>query len=191
MSILNRLIVMPLNHLLEHAPWAAERLRQHTGGVVQIQGGGVAVSMQIDSDGYLRAFEGNKPPDVCIDLPADFLLRAAVDRNSLTSAARLSGMADLAETFAFVFRNLRWDVEADLAHLLGDIPARRLAMAGNAVLAGLQNSTRRLADNLSEYATEDSGLLASPSLLKKFVGEVDVLRDDLARLEKRLQRLGI
>jgi ubiquinone biosynthesis protein UbiJ len=172
MSILNRLIVMPLNHLLERAPWAAERLRQHTGGVVRIQGGGVAVSMQIDSDGYLRAFEGAKPPDVCIDLPADFLLRAAVDRNSLMSAARLSGMADLAETFAFVFRNLRWDVEADLAQLFGDIPARRLA------------------DNLSEYATEDSGLLASPSLLKAFVGEVDVLRDDLARLEKRLQHLG-
>lgn len=190
MSILDRLIVMPLNHLIAHAPWAAERLRQHTGGVVGIQGGSVSLSMQIDNAGFLRAFEGSRPPDVGIELPADFLLRAVVDRNSLLSAARLSGMADLAETFAFVLRNLRWDAEADLARVIGDIPARRLVMTGNSLLAGVQASTQRLADNLQEYATEDSALLTAPDALRDFSRQVDILRDDLARLEKRLQRLG-
>jgi ubiquinone biosynthesis accessory factor UbiJ len=113
MSTLDRLIVIPLNHLIASAPWASERLRQHTGAVVRIQAAELAISMQIDSDGQLRAVEGGRAPDVGIELPADFWLRAVVDRNSLFSAARLSGMADVAETFAFVIRNLRWDIEGD------------------------------------------------------------------------------
>ncbi|WP_306605163.1 SCP2 domain-containing protein [Azonexus sp.] len=189
MSILERLIVLPINHLVADAPWAGERLRQHAGGVLRIKGGVFSLLLQIDGTGFLRACDASLTPDVCIDLPPDFLLRAAVDRNNLMSAARLSGMADFAETLAFVFRNLRWDIEGDLARFLGDIPARRLAMSGGALVATLQETGRRLGDNLTEYATADAGMLASPTLIKTFNGEVDVLRDDVARLEKRLARL--
>ncbi len=190
MSLLERLIVLPINHLVADAPWASERLRQHAGGVLQIKGGVFSLLLQIDSSGHLASSDASLAPDVCIDLPADFLLRAVVDRSSLMSAARLTGMADFAETLAFVFRNLRWDVEGDLARLVGDIPARRFALSGQAAFTALQKSGRRFGENLFEYTTAESGILVSPVLIKNFNAEVDGLRDDLARLEKRLDRLS-
>ena len=192
MSLLERLLVLPINHLLVDSPWATERLRQHAGARVAIHGGALALLLQIDHSGLLRACNNevnSTAAEVRIDLPADFMLKAAVDRNNLLASARLSGMADIAETLAFVSRNLRWDAEGDLARLVGDIPARRLTLAGSSLLASVQESARRLGENLREYATEECELLANPRQVQAFSAEVSVLRDDLARLEKRLDRL--
>ena len=189
MNLLERLVVVPVNHLIGDSPWAGERLRQHAGAHVRIQAGGLRISLQIDAAGFLQAGDASISPDVCIELPADFPARAMVDRSSLMSAARLSGAADIAETLAFVFRNLRWDMEGDLASLVGDIPARRLMRSGAALFSAARDGGQRMAENMLEFATEESGLLASPAEIKVFLGEVDVLRDDLARLDKRLSRL--
>ncbi|OMG51717.1 hypothetical protein BJN45_17065 [Azonexus hydrophilus] len=190
MNLLERLVVVPVNHLIGDSPWAGERLRQHAGAHVRIQAGGLRISLQIDAAGFLQAGgDASIFPDVCIELPGDFPARAMVDRSSLMSAARLSGAADIAETLAFVFRNLRWDMEGDLASLVGDIPARRLMRSGAALFSAARDGGQRMAENMLEFVTEESGLLASPAEIKAFLGEVDVLRDDLARLDKRLSRL--
>ena len=190
MNTLERVIVMPVNHLIGDSPWAGERLRQHAGAHVGIKAGGLMISLQIDSDGLLQPGDAGIPADVCVELPGDFPARALVDRSSLMSTARLSGAVDIAETLAFVFRNLRWDLEGDLASVLGDIPARRLTLSGMALFSAARDGGQRLAENMLEFVTEESGLLASSAEIKGFLGEVDVLRDDLARLDKRLSRLS-
>ncbi len=189
MGQIETLLVKPVNHLLLASPWATERLHAHAGARVGFVAGPVRLVVQIDHQGLLRACE-QEETDVLIELPEDFLLVAMVDRSRLMSSARISGAADIAETLAFVFRNLRWDAEGDLARYLGDIPARRLSMAGTSLLEGARSSSQRVVDNLREYLNEESGLLPNAVEVAEFARAVDQLRDDVARLEKRLQRLG-
>ena len=47
----------------------------------------------------------------------------------------------------------------------------------------------RLLANLGDYATEDGGLAVPRREAEAFYGDCASLRDDLARLEKRLARL--
>lgn len=188
--LVRALLVRALNHLLAGEPWAGERLRPFAGQRVSIAGGPLPVRLTVTTAGRFEAADDSGEAAVTITLPADFPARLLVDRGSLFAAAKLAGSADFAETLAFVFRNLRWDVEDDLARYVGDIASRRLVQAGRAVQAWQRDAALNLAANAAEYATEDSALLAAPRDLQAFGEAVNALRDDVARLEKRLQRLS-
>ena len=189
MGRIEALLVKPVNHVLKATPWATERLRIHAGVHVGFGAGPFRCVMQIDAHGFLQASEIDET-DVFIQFPDDFLVAAMVDRSRLMSSARISGTADVAETLAFVFRNLRWDVEGDLAGVLGDIPARRLTRMGSALFLSAQSAGERIVENLKEYAVEEAAVIVSTQEMQHFSSEVDVLRDDVARLEKRLQQLA-
>lgn len=190
MRQLEILVVKPINHVLGSTPWALERLRRHAGAHLLLKAGPFELALCIDGEGLFCASQTRTDPDVSIELAADFPVRMLFDRESLMSSARLSGSADVAETLAFVFRNLRWDAEADLAAVIGDIPARRLSLAGARMSSEIRSGGSRLASNLLEYVSDESDLLASRASIEGFLGEVDELRDEAARIEKRIARLG-
>lgn len=190
MSVLHKPVVAALDHLLTRESWARERLRPHAGAVVRIDGGALLLTLRIDEHGMLVACETGVEPDVTLTLPADAPFRLLLDRQSLFAGIRLAGSADIAEALAFVFRNLRWDVEEDLARVVGDIPARRLNLLGRRLLQQIGETGRRLTVNVAEYASEEAQIVVPAREVVSFTSEVDRLRDDLARLEKRVQRLG-
>jgi len=190
MAGIDKLIFAALNHLLQGETWAQERFRPFAGAQVLIEAGPISFDLMIDEGGFFRSGGDNtKQPDVRLTLPTDTAVKLIVDRQNLFSAVKLSGSADIAESLAFVFRNLRWDAESDLAGLIGDIPAHRLAMFGAGLAGHFQGSAKRLAENLIEYATEDSLLLVPNRDIDVFCRDVNELRDDLARLEKKIARL--
>lgn len=189
MGMLERLLCQPLNHLLVQSEWAVLRLRPFSGARVRMGVGTLFVHLCITETGTFEACDPAEMPDVSITLPSDTVLRAVTDRQSIFQAAKLSGSADLAEALGFVFRHLRWDMEADLARVLGDIPARRLTLLQQSLQAQGSAALRRVADNASEYLIEEAGMLATRTEIEAFNDGVSALRDDLARLEKRLQRL--
>lgn len=191
MSQLEALVVKPLNHVLAGSPWALERLRHHAGAHVRLRAGALlGLDLCIDGHGFFQAAQAHVEPDVDIELADDFPARLLLERDTLMASTRLSGSADVAETLAFVFRNLRWDIEGDLAAVLGDIPARRLSLAGSSLLNEVRTGAGRLSGNLAEYACEEAKLLVAQPEVGHFLREVDVLRDEMARLEKRIARLG-
>jgi ubiquinone biosynthesis protein UbiJ len=183
------MLTAALNHLLQAEPWASERLRAHAGKQAVIRAGVADFHLVVGSDGLFEEGSPGQEAEVTITLPNDMLIRFLTDRSGVFQAAKLSGSADFAETLAFVFRNLRWDVEADLARVVGDIPARRLEMFRRDLTDRARESSMRLFQNLTEYASEDSAWLAPRRDVEAFARDVDALRDDLARLEKRLARL--
>lgn len=178
-----------LNHLIQSESWAQERLRHHAGAKLHVEAGGLNVRLIIDDGGRFQAGDSSTPPDVTLSLPADSALGVLLDRENAFSSVKLGGSAEIAESLAFVFRNLKWDAEADLATIIGDIPARRLTMIGHSAVSGLQKGIVRAAENAREYAVEESGLLATDGEIAAFGQAVDELRDRLARLEKRIARL--
>lgn len=189
MSALQKLLVGALTHLLSRENWARERLRPFAGAVVRIDGGPLTFALRIDEHGLLVDAAPAAAADVTLTLPDNAPLRLLLDRTSLFAGIRLAGSADIAEALAFVFRNLRWDVEEDLARVVGDIPAYRLSRIGRQLGSQARDGAGRLMANVAEYATEEAGLLAAKRDIAGFAAAVDGLRDDLARLEKRIQRL--
>lgn len=185
------ILVLPfLNRLLDQEDWARQRLLPYVGQMARIEGGPINLTLTVDERGLFSAGASDLSPCVTIAFGNDAPVKLLTDPANLFASARISGTANFAETLAFVFRNLRWDYESDLAGLVGDIAARRfshlLAIGGD-----WQRSTaRRIGANLSEYATEDSRLLPSNRQIARFCTDVDLLRDDLARLEKRLVQLS-
>lgn len=187
--MLNAVVCGAINHLLKTSSWALVRLRGFSGSVLAIEGTPFPIRLRIHEEGYFSAAEPEELPAVTISLPQDAVARLLADRSSLFSSIRISGAADLAETLGFVFRNLEWDAEGDLAGLIGDIPARRLALTGQGLANGLRNSAERGLENLREYAVEERRVVAANDEIVAFGEAVDVLRHDLSRLEKRIDSL--
>jgi ubiquinone biosynthesis protein UbiJ len=102
----------------------------------------------------------------------------------------IEGSADLAGAVDYLFGHLSWDFEEDLSRVFGDIVAHRLASGGKALAAWQRDAALRLAESLAEYWTEEQPLLARPADVETFCRNVDALRDDVARLEKRVERLS-
>jgi len=178
-----------LNHLLAREDWARQRLKPYSAQTAHIEGGPLQLMMTVDE---LGAFRPGKPEEVAavtITLPSDAPFRMLSDPSSIFGAARITGAANFAETLAFVFRNLRWDYEADLAGIIGDIPAHRVSRLLAEGVAWQRSAARKLGLNAAEFATEESGLVTSARDLARFSQDVDQLRDDAARLEKRISRL--
>lgn len=101
----------------------------------------------------------------------------------------IEGDVAFAKTLSFLLGNLRWDYEADLARLTGDILAHRIAGAASALFSWQKKAAWNLLGNLAEYWTEERPLLAKSGDIARFLGDVDAIRDDAARLEKRIEKL--
>jgi len=178
-----------VNHLLAGEDWARDRLQAFAGQSARLEFGALALPLSISSGGLFVAAGRDVPADVTITLPADAPLRALTDRPSLFTAARLAGSAELAETLGFIFRNLRWDVEADLAPLTGDIAAHRLVAGGKQLLRWHQQQAFNLAANFAEYFTEENPSIACQRDVAEFCAEVASLPGEVARLEARIAAL--
>ena len=179
-----------INHLLGQASWAREKLVPFAGHSAQIKLPPFEAAFLIGEDGCVSAPAPDADLEVSISLPAATPLLTLQGKDAVMRAARIEGSAEFAETLGFVIRNLRWDAEEDLSRIVGDIAAHRI-VTGTREFAGWQRqAAQNLAANLAEYFTEEQPLVARQTDIAEFSDDIDRLRDDVARLEKRLQRLA-
>ena len=178
-----------INHLLAAEDWARARLKTCAGHTARLEFGALTLPLSIGADGLFVAADRDAAADVTIALPADALRRALADRRSLFAAAHVAGPAELAETLGFVFRNLRWDAEGDLAQLLGDIAAHRLLAGGQRLLRWHLQQANNLAANLAEYLTEEKPAIARRADVADFCRQTAQLGTVLDGLESRIARI--
>ena len=177
-----------LNHLLDQAPGAHARLQRHAGATARLQLGGVGLSFSIAEDGRLLS-DDSETPAVTLRLPADALLKAMHDGDAVVRDARIDGDAALAETLGQVLRGLRWDAAEDLSRLVGDVAAERLVAGARGALSAGRDLGDRLLTSTGEYIADEANIVMRRAAITDFSTEVDVLRDDSARLQKRLEAL--
>lgn len=190
--MLQEAFLAALNHLLASEEWARGRLRPFAGQTVRLELPPLRFYFEITPEGYSRKGNGETPATVTIAMPNASPLRllgGLGDPSSLLALAQVTGAAGLADCIGFVMRNLRWDVESDLANVVGDIPAHRLARAGRQLVDWQRKSTWNLARNVAEYFTEESPAIASQRDVAEFGREVDALAGPLSILEKRIAAL--
>lgn len=179
-----------LNHLLTQQPWAAKRLKAFAGQCVEFRCPPLPnLRLAILDTGFLDEARADAASALVVKLePAALPLVLARDESALKEVA-IEGSAELANAVQYLSRHLVWDIEEDLSGFFGDIVAHRLVSGGKAFAAWQRDAATRLAENLAEYWTEEQPLLARPADVEKFCRDVDALRDDAARLEKRVEGL--
>jgi len=182
------LIERSLNHLLLQSPGASETLRRHAGCSVRFDLTLAQYDFRIADDGcFSEAIV--ESPDAVIRPTAALLTRLPFFGRDALRHAEYSGDPALLATLDRVFKQLGWDVEADLAPVVGDIAAHRLHAAGRDALAGIAHALSALGHNASEYVVEEAELMARGVDVTRFNNEVDRLADDVARLDARLRLL--
>ena len=177
-----------LNHLLRQTPGASEALLRHVGASVRFDLTLTQLDFRIADDGYFSE-AAVESPDAVIRPTAALLTRLPFFGREALRHADYSGDPALLATLDRVFKQLNWDVEADLAPLVGDIAAHRLHTMGRDTLAGIAHTAAALGHNASEYLVEEAELMARGVDVARFNHAVDTLADDVARLEARLNFL--
>lgn len=189
MSVPSRSFLASINHLLSAAPWARERLSPHAGRGARLRVEPFEAVFSVQPDGYLAPAPADESPAVTLSLPLGAALGlVGGDVARTMSEVRIDGNAEFADALGFVFRNLRWDVEEDLSKVFGDILAHRIVSAASRLKVFNAQALDALGGNLAEYFTEEQKLLVTHRELAAHGRDVGKLRDDLARLEKRLER---
>ena len=101
----------------------------------------------------------------------------------------LEGEGEIAQDLRDFLSALDIDWEELLSRAVGDTPARLMMRTLEECRQVARNFTAAAESNTRDYLHEESGLLPRASELDRFVREVDRLRDDLERLELRLDRI--
>ncbi|THF64764.1 hypothetical protein E6C76_12000 [Pseudothauera nasutitermitis] len=188
--MLDQAFIAVLNHLLAAAPWARERLAPHAGLTARLRLEAFELRFGVGTDGLATPAAADAPADVVLGVPLGELPNFALGRfEDAMRRVHLEGNAEFADALGFVFRNLRWDAEEDLARVFGDVAAHRLGETVRAAGVAQRRLVESASGNLAEYLTEERALLVSASAGRTFAEDARALRDALARLEKRIERI--
>ena len=177
-----------LNRLLAAEPWARERLAPFAGETLELRAPPLpALRLAVAEGGTIEA--GNAEPSLTMTLKPDLLVALARGEEHALRAVDVQGNGRLAAEVLVLARHLRWDVEEDLSRVFGDVVAQRLAGVARAFAAWHLDTAQRLGGSLVDYVIDEKPLLVRRAELDAFAEPVTRLRDSLARLEKRLERL--
>ncbi len=160
--------------------------------LIQIEGTPLKWFFAPQTDGFLQMPSSIEFPDAVVSGMPFSLLRLLSEPTLLTTGiATLSGEMQVAQSFMTVFAQLQIDWEEQLSHIVGDIAAHQIGNFTRNAQQYTQQTTQAWQQNIIEYLQEENRFLPTQPELELFYNEVDVLRSDVARLEKRLERLLI
>ncbi|BAU46991.1 sterol-binding protein [Sulfurifustis variabilis] len=181
-----------IDRLLELDPETRERLTSLDGKVICLELAADTEPLRLyivpDKAGVRlrRAYPGL--PDVTIaGTPAVFLRQ--LTGPAVSAELKIRGDVDLGSRFQRAVSGFAPDWEEGLARVVGDFPARQIGNVTRALVDFGRRAVRTLGQDTAEYLLEE-GLVAAPrARVQAFLNEVDKLRMDVDRLEKRLERL--
>lgn len=103
---------------------------------------------------------------------------------------RVTGDLSLLESLKSAFQRLDIDLEELLSRYVGDVAAHEIGRVVGAVRDWSRNTRETLLLDVGEYLVEEARVSPSALELDDFAADVDRLRDDVERFEKRIARLG-
>lgn len=178
-----------INHLLAQEPWARDKLALHAGKVACMDAGITALRLKVARDGMLESVAPDEPSSVTIRVKLADLPLILQNRERAFSYVTIEGDADFANTISQLSQTLRWEAEADLGKVVGDIAAVRIVAAAKAAFASVASTPHKLLENAAEYFLEENPTLLRPQVVADFSSEVSRLRDDVERIGKRIEKL--
>lgn len=132
-------LVLLLNHVLMQEEQAMERLARHQGRAVRFQWRQFTLHLVATPAGLLDLAGAQAPTDLTLTVTEES--PAALAQTLLRGdkpGIRIEGDVQLAADVNWLIEHVRWDLEEDLARLVGDAPAHALGQIGRAAAAALK-----------------------------------------------------
>ena len=137
----------------------------------------VAPVHEAEPDAWLRAS------------PGAFAALGSSGGQAAAGQIELSGDTETARRFQQFFNDLEPDFEESMTRIFGDVLGFQLSRFVTGSLAWAKRTGSRFAEDVGDYLKEESRQLVAKPELEQFLDGVDDLRDDAARLERRVQKL--
>jgi ubiquinone biosynthesis protein UbiJ len=102
---------------------------------------------------------------------------------------QIRGDAELAQKFRELALLLRPDLEEELSKVIGDVPAHQIGRFARATFGWTRNAASTTVQNVAEYFAHERQHLISRPEGDQFLKGVDALRENVDRLEARIELL--
>ncbi len=146
-------LTLLVNHILGSEPIATKRLQAHTGRSIRLSFEGwpgllpplPATAFRVTPAGLIEWCGAEPPtgPDLRVRIDASNPVLAAAQALAGTRPkVEVAGDAAFATDLNWLFDNLRWDVQDDLARIVGQAPAREIARVGSGIAAGMREAAK-------------------------------------------------
>jgi ubiquinone biosynthesis protein UbiJ len=188
--MLKPLLTQLLNHLINQNGWAREQLQPFAGGTVRFIIPPIGATVTVLEDGGLAMAGETAEPGATVTIPFSVALRLLADDEAANTLITLEGDTELAAALGKVLRNIQWEYEEDLSQLIGDVAAHQIGEFGREAVSEAKRQSLNVAQMFSEYWQEEQPLIAKKRHVENFLKEVDALREDVERFEKRLEKLA-
>ena len=169
-TVMPRLVLL-VNHVLAAEPMAVQRLRPHAGKCIQLQLRDIpsllsslpsSLTVTVTAAGLLEWQPvATDRADLVATLDASNPAQAVADAVAgRRPRVEVAGDAALAADVNWLAEHLRWDLQDDLARLVGDGPAMQLMRIATTVAAGLRDAVRAVAQSASDRARPSAPMSA-------------------------------
>ena len=183
-----------LNRNIREITPARELCAELDGKTIAIRVRDTALAMYFDIDDGLVALATDSVAEADVVITGSLLTLASLagptgERAIRDGSIDLTGDAYTARAFQDLLRYAKPDIEEELSTLIGDAAAHRLGEIARGVRNWSREARSTMRSNIREYLQEESRDLPSRYEVDRFTRRVDVLRDDVDRIEARLSRL--
>ena len=146
-------LTLLVNHVLGSEPVATQRLQAHAGRCILLSFERwpallpplPATAFRVTPAGLVEWCGSEAPGDPDLRVSIDASNPALAAAQALTGTrpkVDVAGDAAFATDLNWLFDNLRWDVQDDLARIVGQAPAREIARVGNGIAAGMREAAK-------------------------------------------------
>lgn len=184
-ELLNQAAVAVLNRMLAREAWAREKLAPFAGRSARFDAVPFAVQVAVAEGGTVAA-SAETVPSVTIGVSFAALPLALLDPQAAMKDVRLQGDAEFAQALSFVLQNLRPEPEEELSRFVGDVAATRIVGLMRTSASHWRQLAERMLENTAHYIVTENPMVVARDEIAAFVQDISRLRDDVARLEKRI-----
>lgn len=182
--MINKIKFRLINHLLRQNDWMQTKLKPYQGMTLHLEIRPLTLNFLVGHDGQLSLIDNKKNFDASIQMDLKSFIQLITKKKRM--GISITGNIDLAHDFSDVIKQVEWDIEEDLSQIIGDIPATEIINFGKKMFNYSKNNIQNLAENFIEYWQEENKLLSKSDSLEKFYSEVDLLLEDVDRIEAKI-----
>lgn len=178
-----------LQHITNQNNWSRQHLLAFAGKVVQFNIAFIKTNLLILEDGSLSPATHNAIADATIHIPPSLVLRLLAKDEAAKMLIKIEGDTHLASELGKILQHMRWDITEDFSKVVGDIPAEKITVISKKAVAATKKQAINITEMLTEFWQEEKPVLAKKWQVEQFNTDVDTLRSDFTRLEKKLAQL--